>query len=84
MYKRIRTIEQLKEAVKDGPREFAISLNYGLRSAKWVWRGARKRFRVVNCIDDSLQFITDEELFDRSVTLIGEAMKKGAFYKLED
>jgi hypothetical protein len=83
-YKKIRTIEELKEASKvEGGAEFFILLNYGLRSSKHIcYFDDTKKFWILNCIDDSEGELTPEQILDRSITNIGLAMEREAFYQV--
>jgi len=82
--KKIKTVAQLKKELKDGDyHEFFISLAGGIvRSSKEVaYCPENNTFQITNCIDDTEQEgITIKELFDKRITNIGEAMRKGAFF----
>lgn len=76
----IKSVEELKKAISAGHREFAISLNGGLKSRKLI-RINKKGFIVIrNNIDNSLQTLCDNQISDASRTNIGRAMELGAFY----
>jgi hypothetical protein len=78
--RRIRTIEQLKElAQNEDGLDCFILLNGGLRSSKHIrYYPEDKSFYVLNLIDDSEQELTENQIFDKAYTNIGQAMKKGA------
>lgn len=78
--KQIKTLKQLKElTVADGGLDCYILLNGGLRSSKNIrYSPDDHRFYVLNLIDDSEQELTEDQIFDRVYTHIGEAMKKNA------
>ena len=78
---KIESIEQLRlfAGTYDGLNCYVL-LNYGLHSSKsihyengvyWIW----------NLIDDTEQELTEEQLFDRSLTIIGDAMKSGNLFQ---
>ena len=80
----IKSIDELKKAIKAGNNDFVIALNYGLISSKHITmyktRTTKKtKFSVFNGIDGSIQSLTAKQLMDKSWTNIGEAMKKKAF-----
>jgi hypothetical protein len=77
--KQIKTIKSLKNVLKDGGKEFFLLLNHGLISRKFI-EIRNGKFIVFNYIDDSAQILTEKKIFDKKETLIGEAIKKGAFY----
>ena len=79
----IKSIKQLKKvcAAEKGA-DFFILLNYNLRSSKCIsWFEDTKTFFILNEIDGSEQELSEEQLMDKEYTNIGEAIKKGAFYK---
>jgi hypothetical protein len=80
MWKKITSIEELKAESKDGA-EFFILLRPYLRSSKYIWWDEQARhFEVTNYIDGSEQALSESEMMDKSLTNIGEAITKGAFY----
>lgn len=75
--KPIKDIQELKELAKKGCECF-ILLNYGLRSSKNIkWNEEEGKFWIHHEIDDTEEFLTEQELFDESITLIGKALKRG-------
>lgn len=63
---------------------FAVRLNYGLRSSKMISRLQKKPragwvYDIFNNIDDTWIVLSEKGLMDSRKTLIGEAMKVGAF-----
>jgi len=79
-YTRIDSLDDLRKVLAHGMQEFKMDLNGGLFSRKELALEPDGRFRVFNHIDDSEFTLTAEELMDRNVTLIGEAVTKGAFW----
>jgi hypothetical protein len=68
-----------------GRHEYAIALQHGLYSRKWIHlRQSRKGvvFDIENCIDGSRQRLVEKQLFDEEYTNIGKAIQKGAFFAL--
>ena len=94
--KLIQSIEQLKKAIRNEHHEFAITLNGGLKSCKYIEiikslnphqtnltsavNTKKKIFRITNGIDDSEQSLSEKDIFDEDITSIGIAMKQNAFY----
>lgn len=73
----IRDIQELKELAKQGCECF-ILLNYGLRSSKNIkWNEEEAKFWIHHEIDDTEEFLTEQELFDEEITSIGKALNKG-------
>ena len=80
-FKRITSLQQLKEESKE-ISEFLIQLNYGAVSRKIiVWGEEENKFWVTNCIDDTEQELTEEQIMDDKYTNIGKAIRQNAFYK---
>lgn len=60
---------------------FFIMLRGGARSVKTIrYESASRMFHVYNHIDGSRQTLSEAELMDGSITHIGTAMIKHAFY----
>jgi hypothetical protein len=73
----IQNFRALRQALAKGQRGFKVHLNGGVFSRKRIKPRADGRFRVINCIDGSVQTLTGRQLYTRSI--IGEAMQKKAF-----
>lgn len=41
------------------------------------------KFEILNCIDDTTQILTEEQIVDDKYTNIGKAMRQNAFFILE-
>lgn len=85
IHKLIKSTDELKKAIKAGYNDFAITLNYGLKSCKHITmyttdKRKIQKFWVFNGIDGSTLSITEKQLMDKNYSNIGEAMKKKAFY----
>lgn len=66
-------------------REFAIALNFGLFSRKKIsYNPKTKKFSIVNCIDNSKQYLSKKELFDPKITSIGIALRKKALFLINN
>ena len=76
--KKIESVEQLKEESKNAG-DFFILLNGGMRSSKRIWWNGTFFF-IYNCIDDTEQKLTPEQLHS-DATNIGKAIEKGSFFK---
>ena len=82
-FKLITSLEEL-EAESEDTSEFIVRLNGGIASRKIItWDKEKKKFWVVNCIDDSEQILSREDMMDRRLTIIGDAIRKNAFFKDE-
>jgi hypothetical protein len=73
----IHNCRQLRRAIAGGCHEFRLLLMGGAYSRKHITTDRKGCFRVVNCIDDSVQKLTGRELFTQSN--IGRAMRNAAF-----
>ncbi len=79
---KITSIEQLKRETLALDADFAILLNYGVYSRKSIeYDGYSELFSLFNHIDDTEEEMTEAELKE---SFIGEAIRKGAFIKLDD
>lgn len=76
---KVKDVAHLRELVASGKHRFFIQLNLGLRSSKFI-TGNGDKFCIFNEIDGSEDRLTEEELFDKSLTNVGEAIKYGAFF----
>ena len=79
MTQTIKTVPALRKAIKNGQRDFAIILAYGVISRKHITLDASGRFSIFNGIDGTCDVLSARELYTRSLTNIGYAMKHGAF-----
>jgi len=79
-YTRIDSIDELRDVLSGGKREFKMLLNGGAFSHKAIELKPGDYFWIYNSIDDSECALTAEELMDARMTLIGEAITKGAFW----
>jgi hypothetical protein len=78
---KVEDIEHLKELIRQGHHDFAISLKHGLISRKQIKYDEKKQvFKVKNLIDNSKERLTEKKLLDDSITNIGKAITKGAFF----
>ncbi len=73
----VKDIKHLKALAGNANRpDFYILLNGGCLSGKQInWDG--KTFHIENEIDGSEQILSEKELFDPGLTLIGKAIRKG-------
>jgi len=79
-YKKITSVDMLKEISMDNSIECFIELNGGFRSNKEIsYNSNEKLFYIINNIDDSEQELNEEQLFTESN--IGEAITKGSFWQ---
>ena len=75
---KIQSVAHLRALIKAGTHTYALALNYGLYSRKAIRATRDGKFRIINHIDDSNVTLSEAELF--TVSNIGEAMTKGAFF----
>ena len=79
---KITSIEELKRETLGVDADFALLLNYGVHSRKSIqYDGYSELFSIFNHIDDTDEEMTEAELQE---SFIGEAVRKGAFVKLDD
>lgn len=82
----VKTIEELRKILDKGAGEFFILMNGGMRSWKTLNYSSkldkheRNKIEILNEIDESRQVLTEENLFNDNHSIIGKAMKAGAFY----
>ena len=84
-YQKVKSLEELK-TLDDGSGEkewleVFIVLNSGLRSSKRVsYDQKRKKFKVVNEIDDSEQELTEKQMMNKNYTNIGYAITENSLF----
>lgn len=80
---RVENISHLRSLAESNEPDFYIVLNGGLVSRKRIAIIKDEKtptYDVYNFIDDSEQTITEKDMFDTSITHIGEALSKGALF----
>lgn len=79
-FKRIKNIQQLKDlAAGENGIDCFVLLNHNCKSSKHIIYEPNDRiFFVINFIDDSEQEIKEDDIFNKEITNIGEAIKKGS------
>ncbi len=77
--KNIKDLDKLLETSENHSLECFVALNGGARSSKDIYK-ENNIYYVYNYIDDTEDSFTEEELFDPSKTIIGEAINSGNFY----
>ena len=80
-YTAIKSLEELDNILTDESQDFFIALNGRARSSKSIFKNEDGSYNILNEIDDSEQTLTKEQLFDTSLTNIGDAIIKNSFYK---
>lgn len=81
VFTKVESVEQLREMLKDGRmRDFRLLLNFGCFSRKQVRLQKNGKFDVKNCIDESRQHLSAEELMDHGMTNIGYEIVHGHFW----
>lgn len=74
-----KQLDEMIDAKKGRLLECFVLLNYGLRSSKDICHEGDDYY-IYNEIDDSEEVVKKDELDDH---IIGEAMRKGAFYSYD-
>ena len=75
----IKTLAALMKVTSDKrPHQFRLILKYGLFSRKIIHR-IGDTFYIHNAIDETNLELNSDEIMDKNLTNINEAMKKGAF-----
>jgi len=83
-YRKIESLDHLIKSIKDGHTEYFIALAGNCRSSKIVtFNEEAEVFDILNEIDDTFDTLTKEQMMDQNLTNIGDAIKKGAFYRYE-
>lgn len=78
--RQICSLDELKQAASKAA-EFFILLSFGGRSSKNVtWDEKEETFHVMNWIDGTEQRLTESDMLDKSLTNIGMAIQRGAFF----
>ena len=78
---KVKDLAHLKKLTDGQLSEFRMQLNGGVFSRKWIsYDRENKNFHIENCIDGSRQVLTETRLMDSRITLIGEAITKGALW----
>jgi len=78
---RVKSIKHLIELTRDNPMEFKMLLNFGVFSRKtiqYINTNGVWFFIVENHIDETIQNITEENMMNEGITLIGKAVNCGA------
>ena len=81
----VNNVDEFLAILKNPARsfnDFAISLSHGASSRKEMALNEDGTIFILNNIDGTLQHLTPEELFDPTLTNIGEAINKKAFWHL--
>lgn len=81
MLQTITSIDQLiRLARRPEGVECSILLNYGMKSSKIIryYEDEPKPFSIWNLIDDTTIHLKKSQLFNNKLTLVGEAISKGA------
>lgn len=82
--KQVNSIEELFLLVSEGHHDYTLRLNFFINSRKYITKGNREgTLEILNLIDDTVDTLTAEEIGDKSLTNIGTAIERGAFYMEE-
>lgn len=81
-YKKITTLDELKQACTNNSAEFIIQLNWGLRSSMSIsYNPDTDNFTIFNYIDDTEQELSSEQIMNEEYTNIGKAITYGSFFQ---
>ena len=81
-FKKVTSLEELKNICDGVSVDFFIQLNFGLRSSKNIsYNRETDQFFVLNEIDDFEQILNSQQIQDEDYTNIGKAIKLGALYQ---
>ncbi len=74
----VKTIPQLIELSEQGHNDFALVLGGGMCYSKKTikYNPKTEKFTITNHIDNSKQRLTEKQLMDDKLTLIGKALSK--------
>ena len=85
MTQKIENIEQLKVLCNDEQsHDCYISISGIIRSTKSIFMCEDGTFSVINEIDDSEEFFTEDELLNPDISIIGKAIQNGQFHSYYD
>ena len=74
----ITNLEQLDFLIElNTDVECFIALKGGVKSTKVITKNKKGNYRIVNGIDDSVDTVSKETIYDEAKTNVGLAMKKG-------
>jgi hypothetical protein len=77
--KQVKSLDELKEILGDHRRrDFRVVLNGGVFSRKSIRWCKDGKWQILNHVDNTRQTLTEAELMDESLTLVGAAIPKGA------
>lgn len=79
LHKQISSIDELKFYIHDWYEDYFILIG-GCRSSKNIQIEDNK-FLIINEIDDTEQTLSEEDLFNIDLTLIGKAMNEGCLFQ---
>lgn len=72
----VRCLENIQDLSGQGLYEYAIKLNSFMISRKTIsYNPKTKKYKIINHIDDSKQYLTDKQMMNEEYTNIGKAMK---------
>ena len=80
---KVLSVAHLREMVQAGKHDFFVCSYLGLRSSKYINLLQDGRFSIVNEADDTEDVLTEEDIMDKRMTNVGEAITKGAFWCYE-
>lgn len=80
-FKRVNSLDELKQMCDGVTKDFFILLNFGIRSSKDIsYNKDTDTFYILNEIDDTEQELNSQTIMDEEYTNIGKAITLGALY----
>lgn len=80
---KVKDLNHLNQLIEDEKYHFFVN---GLRISIFInhVEQGRTTYSIVNWLEDTEQFLTQEELFDKELSDIGYALNHGALYNYGD
>ena len=80
-FKRVNSLDELKQSCDGVNKDFFIQLRFGICSSKSIsYNKDTDTFYIYNDIDDTEQELNSQTIMDEDYTNIGKAITFGAFY----
>ena len=80
-FKRVNSLDELKQSCDGVNKDFFIQLKFGIRSSKTIsYNKDTDTFYIYNEIDDTEQELNSKTIMDDDYTNIGKAITFGALY----
>ena len=81
-FKRVNSLDELKQSCDGVNKDFFIQLRFGIRSSKTIsYNKDTDTFYIYNEIDDTEQELNSQTIMDEEYTNIGKSIELGEFYE---